>query len=310
MHAIRRIRPPDGERIALDVGEYLRHRDAARRRRRHATHSHGSIGRADGCPLYHPVHREIGFGEVTRVRMCASSAYDVTGNFAGIKGRRALCSDGFEGSGVARIFKQVADRPGLAIGAIEIGARCGVFLQKQLRFEHQVQPSTDRKTRFREPDGGRKESGPLQLAVRLVNAPKQSDRAGHANAFATDHGIMKSKRQAVATDESLRFGGGGCGLATVVAAHFVCFGVMHQQKRASSQTGALRLDETEHQLRGNHRVHRAATRAQHFIACVGGQRVGGGNPLPREAETSLLADTGCGFGRLKLRPAGCTEGDP
>ena len=109
---------------------------------------------------------------------------------------------------------------------------------------------------------------------------ERGEHAGDADRASALHRLIARQRLAGRVEEQIRRRRGRRGLAPVEIQQGLAHRVPGEKKRAAADPRGLRLDDTEHHLRGDGRVDGAAAFAQDGKSCLGGERVRRHHHLP------------------------------
>jgi hypothetical protein len=135
------------------------------------------------------------------------------------------------------------------------------------------------------------------LAVRHL---QHAHGAGHAHRAATHHAVVEGQGLPLASRKSFSSAAAGA-VSPVIGLYLAAAGV--QQEGAAADAAGLRLDQRQHHLHRDGRVHRRAACLEHLVARVGGQRVGGGHGELRASSPAF----GVARGGLGLAGRGVVE---
>ncbi|MOA19099.1 hypothetical protein D3C78_1394560 [compost metagenome] len=127
--------------------------------------------------------------------------HDGLGRGAFVQGTRAVRGDVAQHMGQFGVLQQMADRPGLALGIVEIRARNGVAGQQLVVVQQGVQPVADGEASLGQRDRGLEQLGPGQAAVRAVGLFEHAHRARHTDRAAAGCGLVESQGLAVGLEE-------------------------------------------------------------------------------------------------------------
>ena len=165
-------------------------------------------------------------------------------------------------------------RPGLAVGRVEIGRGGRLLRQRLVAGQQRVQARRYRKALLGQADGRREQVRPGQLAVLLVRQlqPAQQSRRGHGHAVVD--GLREGQGLAVGIKEAVLASGHRRGFTGIVGQDALLPRRVQHQESAAADAGGLRLDQVQHQLRGDGRIHGAAASPQHFVARARGPGIG------------------------------------
>ena len=111
----------------------------------------------------------------------------------------------------------------------------------------------------------------------LMRHGQHRDGAGYTGGASALPGIDKAQRIAVPVQPVLFCRRCGRRFAAVIDRDRPCLCIVADHEGASAETGALRLDQTQHHLHGNGGIDRIAAAAQCLQPGLDGQRMGGGD---------------------------------
>ena len=177
MRAADRIRRQALRREPLQHAQHLQHGDTTGAWRRHAADFPLPVRCAQRFALQRAVVRQIARTQVARVGRVAYLAGDVARDLALVESVRALRRDGSQRVGERRVLEQRAYGLGrVAVPVVHAPHRL-VAPRQAHPGEQTVQPRRQRKALGCEPDGGREQFRPGQLAVPGM---RELQRAQHA----------------------------------------------------------------------------------------------------------------------------------
>ena len=285
----------------------LPHGDGARARRREAAQAvvlrAGAVVHAQGLALFRLVARQVGQTELAGVGgVLLHLVHDGLGDLALVQGLAALGGDAAQHGGQFGVAQVGAHVVRVAVGLEEIGGGHRVFFQVGVALDQRVQARADLEAALGQLDGRLEQRGPGQLAVLAVRHLQHAHGAGHADRAATHHAVVEGQGLAAGVEEEFFVGSGRGRLAPVIGLYLAAAGV--QQEGAAADAAGLRLDQRQHHLHRDGRVHRRAAGLEHLVARVGGQRVGGGHGELRGGPARLL---GVARGGLGLAGRGVVE---
>jgi hypothetical protein len=102
---------------------------------------------------------------------------------------------------------------------------------------------------------------------------EQAKHARRSHRTAAGDRVAQRHRAAVGLEEPVGPRGGRRRFPPVVAAQQLLLLVPVQQEGAAADAGGLRLDEAQHHLHRDRRVHRTAAAREHRTACLDRQRM-------------------------------------
>ena len=259
----------------LDQLQRLRHRRAARRRRTHAADLVSAIAGAQRRALLHLIVLEIverhAAGSDRGRRYCID---DGLRDRPFVKGVSATRGDGPQRRGELRILEPVTDGERAAAIGEEVAPRRRHEARRAIETQQKVQALRYLEAVVGDADRRLEQLRPRQLAVLLVHVLQQPHEARDADAEPRQNSVVEGHRLAVdekavgARRRRRRF-------AAVVDLQLGLCLVPIENEGAATEPARLRLDEVEHELRGDRRVDGRAAGAQHLAAGFGGEGVGG-----------------------------------
>ena len=175
--------------------------------------------------------------------------------------RDLLPADVAQELGIARVANALPHGLGLAMG-IEIN-RQSSGVQVRAQFTQQaMQAGAHGKAVFSQADGGAHQVCPGQAAMRLMQLPQQRHQTWHAHRLGAARGLVKVHGLSI-HHELLGVGCGGCGFASIVGAQALA---IHQDHECTTpRTAGLGLDQPQHPLGSNGRIHRIAAGRQQYL---------------------------------------------
>ena len=268
------------QRAEVESLELLQDREdggRAGRGRPHPADAIEAIGPAQGLALARLIGGEIVGGHRRRVALRATHGlHQRPGGGAGVEMLGAASGEPLQERRERRVADQGADRLGLAVGCVELGAAPG--RRRRQRARHGQRPAharRDRKAVAGEPDRGLEQPRPGKAPVPFVRHLDQADVAGHADAEAAGDGLAMAARPAVGAEEISRRRRVRRGLAAVIAGEVAAPCVMIDEEAAAADPRGLRLDHGQRQHGRQRRVRRAAAGAQDLDAGLRRARIGG-----------------------------------
>jgi hypothetical protein len=197
---------------------------------------------------------------------------------AAVQRRRPARGDGAQRPGEGGIAQEVALRQRPAVRQQVQRARLGVGGEAPgLPGDRRGEAAGHREAALGQRDGGLHEARPGQAAMRAMRRLEHRHRPRHADRAAPHRRLVEAHRRAVRAQEQRRRGGGRRGLAPVPGVQGARLAVPEQQQRAAADAARLRLDEGEHHLHRDRRIHGVAALAQHGAPGLGGERMRGGD---------------------------------
>ena len=187
-----------------------------------------------------------------------------------------------------------------ARSGVEVGVRARP-VEQPFGGEQRVQPRRHREAAAGQCDRRGEELGPGQPPVRAVHRLEQRDGAGHADRMAADDRVAEGERLPVAVEEAAGRRRRRRRLAPVVGDQALPLRVVDQHERAAADAGALRLDQVQHQLRGDRRVDRAAAAREDRVARVHRVRVRRGDHESARRDRRPVGPAGRAFGDVRRR---------
>ena len=176
--------------------QHLRHRNAARRGRRHPADAPYLVFGADGFAPPCTVGAEIGRGETSGVFLRLNCLDDIRRDRARVKG---VCAAGSDRAQRRRVFRIAQDRAGRfrqAVGAIEVRGGSRIVLQVFLGRQQLIQPRRHREAVLGKSNRRLEQARPGQLAVTLVRGFEQPHCAGCADGASAHDRVVKRHRRA------------------------------------------------------------------------------------------------------------------
>ena len=147
--------------------------------------------------------------------MALHPAHDVGRYRARVQSVSATGRDAPQHLGQRRVAQPVADRMGLAIGAVKVGRSLGVKTQPVVVLQQAVQAWADGKTLLGQLDRRLHQRRPGQPALGPVRRLQHAQRARHAHGAAAHHRLHECHRLAVRQQEQPLVHRCGRGLAAV-----------------------------------------------------------------------------------------------
>ncbi|CFN43426.1 Uncharacterised protein [Bordetella pertussis] len=276
------------QRVLFQFAQHLQHRQRAAARRRRAAQAVAPVQATHRLAHHGPVAGQVGLGQVARRGMGTHRRHDVARDRPAVEGIGPLARDAAQRGRELGIPQPVADRPGLPVGAVEVARRRGLRRQRLVAGDGLVQARRHGEPLLGHRDGRLEQGLPWQLAVlamRQLQAAQQARRADRA-AVVDRFGIRQ--RLALA-QEAVGPRSRGRGLAAVVDAQLAGAAVVVHHEGAAAYARGLRLDQVQHQLRGDDGVGGAAAGPQDTVAGLAGQRVGGGDHVALGVRLRALA---------------------
>ena len=160
----------------------LRHRDGARRGRRHAADRAAAKARAQRRAQLWLIKGQIALIEQARVgRVPANRRNHLARNRTGVQGKAAAAGDLRERVGQLGIFQAMADRPGRAVRVIEVASGGRIMFEVRLDGEQPVQSRTDLEALVGQPDRRLEERRPGQATVLRMSRLEHSQHTRRAD---------------------------------------------------------------------------------------------------------------------------------
>ncbi len=268
----------------------LQDRHAARGRRAHAANPVGAIGAAHRLPLDRLVVLQVLLAQRARFAGLARRPDHRAADTAVVEGLRAAIGDNAERFGQFGIGQPRARRFGIALGIEKIRPRRGEVLELGRIGDQPMQARGNLESVERQTHRGLEQARPGQAAVIVVREFEHAQHTRDADRVAAQRRLGESERLAFAVQEHVGLGAGRRGLAPVIGFDLLGLGLVVQQEPAAADTRALRLDQREHHLHGDRRVHGRTALAQYQPPDIRGDRIG------RDDHLALGAGHGAGGG--------------
>ena len=167
---------------------------------------------------------------------------------------------------------------GLALRVEQVGTGGGILAQAHLvgaalkRVRHH---GREREAVFGDADGGGSEIRPRQQAVLVVRVLQHRHQQRCADGEAAHLGVEEVERFAGGVEEHAGRRARGRTLAAVEAGDGLAGRIVEKHEGAAADAGRLRLHQTQHEFRGDRRIHRVAAPAHDFQRGVRGAGIGG-----------------------------------
>ncbi len=201
--------------------------------------------------------------------------HNLCGDFARIDRPRTFGRQPLERVCVGGILERVALLQGRTVRPCEQCPNLGCWRDRRVARQKSGQAAGHVEAFAGRTDCGREEILPRQRSQLGVGGRKQRESPGNTRRASAAHCLKKRQRLSVLVEKHVRRGPGRRSLAAVQRGNDACRGVVVQEERTSADSGALRLNQTEHCLDCDRCVDSAAALAQNFNSRIRRERVRG-----------------------------------
>src|SRR6185437_7585679 len=279
--------------------QYFEQGDRAGTWRPHAADAVPAVRATNRRPLACAIGGEICQAEIAGILPCAvDGGDDVLRDRPAIERIGAAGRDGAEGRGEGRVHETRSRRAG---GIVEIAARRLVQSQIGIARKQRGKPRRGGEALLREGDGRREERAPGKLSIAAMRQFEHAQQTGHADRAAADDRGIEGEGDAIGAEKSVGAFRRGRSLSAVERDDTTLGRRPIDEERAAADAGGLRLDEVEHELRGDCSVDGVAAATQDVAPRRGGERIGRSHHLMPGEACLLRRPDGGGFRQRRLR---------